>query len=326
MALGKDFKVNITRLTTAVSQRGFGTILVLSNEKDFEPKRFGGLDDMVDDFGTDTVTYGMASDLFGQGVDEILVAGADTQLATELVDVLDELVVTDDGFFGVVCTDNAKATITAIAGWVEGKEKVYAVTSDDKEIAVDSNQTLIAYHGTDNLGEIALAYMLTKEIGTVDLDGKVISGITSSEVDATEYGVLKGNNVNVAVEEFGRLVIKGGNMGGGEKVDIVLSEFWIRIRMEEDLAVLKMNTPKIPYTDGGVALLVSVATTRLKMAVNRGIIALDGDGVPEFTVSYIPVADVPESERAGRVYDYVKWTARLSGSIRSGTIYGELTV
>lgn len=325
MALGKDFKVNITRLTTAVGQRGFGTILVLSNEKDYEPKRFGGLEDMVTDFD-DTKTYKMASDLFGQGVDEILVAGAQTQLATDLVNVLDELIVTDDEFFGVVCTDNAKTTITALSGWVEGKDKVYAVTSDDEEIAVNSNQTLVAYHEKDNLGEIALAYMLTKEIGSVDLDGKVISGITSSEVDATEYGVLKDNNVNVCVEEFGRLVIKGGNMGGGEKVDIVLAEFWIKMRMEEDLAVLKMNTPKIPYTDGGVALLVDVAVTRLKIAVRRGLIALDGDGVPEYEVTYIPVSEVPESERAGRVYDYVKWTARLSGSIRGGTIYGELTV
>ncbi len=326
MTLGKDFKVNITRQTSDVGQKGFGTILVLSDEKDAVAKRYGGIAEMDDDFGVETKTYKLANAVFGQGVEEILVAGKDTVSPNDLIGVLNGLIIDGEEFFGIVCTDNAKATITALAGWVDGKPYVYGVTSTDKTIAVESDQTLVGYHPSGFLGEVALAYMLTKEIGTVDLDGKPIGGITASEVDATEFGVLEGNNINVAVEEFGRVVVKGGNMAGGEKVDIILSEFWIKIRMEEDLATLKANTPKIPYTDNGVALLVSVANTRLKMAVNRGIIALDGDGVPEYEVTYVPVAEVPETERAGRVYDYVKWTARLSGSIRDGTIYGELTV
>ena len=323
MGFKKDFNVNIVRLTTAVAQRGFGTILLLTDEQDIQVKNYTEIADVAEDFEVATETYNLASALFGQGVDEILIAG--TELG-DLVEELNEVTKVNDNFFGLVCTDNSSETIAALANWIDTQEKVYGVTSTDKTIANASNQTMIAYHPNDHLAEKGLAYMLTKEIGSVDLDGKAVDSITSSEIDATEYGTLKENNINVALEKFGNIVVDGGNMAGGEAIDIILSEFWIKIRMEEDLAALKVNTPKIPYTEDGVALLIDVANTRLKMAVRQGIIALDGDGMPEYEITYLPIADVPMNDRANRQYDYVKWTARLAGAIRTGTIEGILTV
>lgn len=323
MGFRKDFTVNIKRLTTAVAQKGFGTILILDVEGVHDVTKYTDIETVSNDFASETAAYKMASDLFGQGVDEILIAGSD---GTDLVGDLNEITKENDNFFGLVCTDNTNTTITELSEWINTQEKVYATTSDDKDISNTSDQTLIAYHPTDNLGEKCLAYMLVNEIGAVDLDGKAVPNISSSNVNATEYTTLKENNINVCLEKFGNLVIDGGNMAGGEKADIILSEFWIKIRMEEDLAQLKLNTPKIPYTDTGVALLIDVANTRLKLAVRQGIIALDADGVAEYEVTYLPVAEAPEADRANRVYDYVKWTARLAGSIREGTIEGVLTI
>lgn len=322
----KDFNVNIVRATTAVAQKGFGTVLLLSSEQEQVVKSYVEITDVASDFDVSTETYKLASDLFGQGVDEILIAGVVSTVGTELVTELNAVTKVNDNFFGLVCTENSDTVITALSEWVNTQEKVYAVTSQSKTITNTSDQTLIAYHPTDNLAEKCLAYMLTKEIGSVDLDGKAVPNISSSLIDATEYAVLKENNINVCLEKFGNLVIDGGNMAGGEKVDIILSEFWIKIRMEEDLASLKVNTPKIPYTDNGIALLIDVASTRLKLAVRQGIIALDNDGVAEYEVTYLPVAEVPANDKANRVYDYVKWSARLAGSIRSGVVSGILTI
>lgn len=329
MGYKKDFNVKITRLTTAVAQKGFGTILLLSGEQDKpELKVYTNAADVRVDFdslGTEK-TIQLAEDLFAQGIDELLVVGKLTDAPGDFTVLLDRAVTENDNFFGVVCTDNTATVTTAIANWVNTQEKVYAVTSQDKAVTNNSDQTLLAYHPDDNLAEKALAYMLINKIGAVDLDGKAIPNITASKVNATEYATLKANNVNVCLEKFGNLVIDGGNMAGGEKVDIILSEFWIKARMEEDLAVLKVDTPKIPYTNAGVALLIDVANTRLKTAVNRGIIALDEDGIAEYEITYLPVAEVPIADRAERKYDYVKWTARLAGSIRAGVIEGVLTV
>lgn len=326
MGFKKDFNVNITRLTTAVAQRGFGTILILSTEKAKEVTVYADIATVAGDFEVGTETYKVASSLFSQGVGEILIAGVVSTVGTELVTELNRVTAINDSFFGLTCTDNSAEVITALSEWIDTQEKVYAVTSQDKEFANASDQTMIAYHPTEHLSEKCLAYMLTKEIGGTDLDGKKVSGVTSSGITATEYAVFKENNINVAVEKFGNVVIDGGDMAGGEKLDIILGEFWIKIRMEEDLAALKVNTAKIPYTNAGVALLVDVASTRLKMATKQGIIALDDDGVPEYAITYLPVEEVPMNDRANRKYDYVKWTARLAGAIREGDIRGELTI
>lgn len=323
MGFKKDFGVNIVRLTTAVAQRGFGTILILSNEQEHEVTTYVGIADVAEDFTNDTKTYGVASALFSQGVAEIMIAGA---LEGDMVTLANEVARVNDSFFGVVSTDAADETIKALSGWIDTQEKVYAVTSDNLAIENASNQTMIAYHPTEYLAERSLAYMLTQTIGSVDLDGKAVDGITLSGVDATQYGVLKENNINVALEKIGNVVVDGGNMAGGEAVDVILSEFWIKVRMEEDLAALKINTPKVPYADQGVALLIDVANTRLRKAVERDIIAVDEDGLAEYKITYIPVDEVPMNDRANRKYDGVEWEARLAGSIREGTINGVLTV
>lgn len=328
MGFKKDFTVNITRLTAAVAQRGFGLILLLSNEED-SPYTLYSNDDLGDigaTFGVESETYKIAEALFSQKVKKIAILGKLTTAPADLVTALNTLIITQNNWFGLVCTLNTDAAIAALSTWIDTQEKVYAVTSRNKLITNASDQTMIAYHPTEYIMEKSLAYMLVQEIGGTDLDGKAISGITSSLINATEYATFKTNNINVAVEKFGNVVIDGGDMAGGEKIDVILGEFWIKIRMEEDLAQLKLNSPKIPYTNAGVALLVDVASNRLKLAARQGIVAIDDAGIPEFTITYLPVEEVPAADRANRKYDYVRWEARLAGAIRTGTIFGTLTI
>jgi len=326
MGFKKDFNVNITRLTTAVAQRGFGTILILSNDKDLAYKEYTDISGVAPDFLSTTKTYKIAEALFSQKVEKIAIFGKLTTTPADLVTALNTLIITQNSWFGLVCTLNTDPAIAALSTWIGTQEKVYAVTSQNKAITNASNQTMIAYHPTEYIMEKSLAYMLVKEIGGTDLDGKAISGITSSLINATEYATFKTNHINVAVEKFGNVVIDGGDMAGGEKIDVILGEFWIKIRMEEDLAQLKLNSPKIPYTNAGVALLVDVASNRLKLAARQNIVAIDDAGIPEFTITYLPVEEVPAADRANRKYDYVRWEARLAGSVREGQIYGTLTV
>ena len=326
MGFKKDFNVNITRLTTAVAQRGFGKILILSNDKDLAYKEYTDISGVAPDFASTTKTYKIAEALFSQKVEKIAIFGKLTTTPADLVTALNTLIITQNSWFGLACTLNTDPAIAALATWTDTQEKVYAVTSQNKAIKNASNKTMIAYHPTEYIMEKSLAYMLVQEIGGTDLDGKAISGITASLINATEYATFKTNNINVAVEKFGNVVIDGGDMAGGEKIDVILGEFWIKIRMEEDLAQLKLNSPKIPYTNAGVALLVDVASNRLKLAARQGIVAFDDAGIPEFTITYLPVEEVPQADRANRKYDYVRWEARLAGAIRQGTIYGVLSV
>lgn len=316
MGFKKDFGVKIVRLTSAIARKGLGHILVLSDEGEKPAKLYSDIREVETDFADAPKTIQMAKDLFNQEVDELLVAGIAE--AGSFVEKLNSLQSTED-FIAVVTTSNEPATITELSTWVEGKDKLYAVTSAEKTVSNENEYVAIAYHETDNLMEKALAYMSVRPAGTVDLDGKVIKDITSSDVTEAEYNVLKQNHINVAIEKMGDLVIDGGDTAGGEKLDIILSEFWLKIQMENDLAELKKKTPKIPYTDSGISLLIDVANNNLQLALERGIVS-------DFEVSYVPLEDVQQADRANRVYNGVAWEARLAGAIREGTINGILTV
>lgn len=317
MGYKKDFNVKITRLTSAIARKGLGHILVLTDEVEQAVKLYNNLEDLTADFADATETQALVKDIFEQEVDEVLVAGIDS-VGGSYTETLDELNAVED-FIAVVSTSKDAETITELANWVKGKDKLYAVTSADKTITNDGEYVAIAYHETDNLMEKALAYLLVRPAGSVDLDGKAIPHTTVSDVTEAEYRVLKENHINVALEKFSDVVIDGGDTAGGEKIDIVLSEFWLKLEMENDLAELKKKTPKIPYTDQGISLLIDVANNRLQEAVERGIVA-------DYEVSYVALEDTKQADRANRDYSGVAWEARLTGAIRTGTINGTLTV
>jgi hypothetical protein len=130
----------------------------------------------------------------------------------------------------------------------------------------------------------------------------------------------------IYVEKMGVAQTANSKMIGGEYIDVTLGKLWIKIRMEEDLAQLALTTPKIPYTNAGVALLADVSTKRLKLAARQSIVAINDAGEPQFDVTILPVADVPTADKANRTYGYVRWTAVLAGAIEQGPFYGFLTL
>jgi hypothetical protein len=320
----KDFIVNIKLLTTAVGQKGFGTILVLDHESDHVYTQYTSIDQVSDDFEVTTSAYEIASTLFAQGVSEVAIAGKLTTDESELVAELN--LISEKPFFGVACTLNTDASIADISAWVDTQERVYAVTTDNKAITGTSNQTIIGYHENDYMAEALLAYMVTAEIGSATAKFKQLAGITASEITVTEYNTLIDNNVMVYVKKLSVPQTANSKMIGGEYIDVVLGKLWINIRMEEDLAQLALTTPKIPYTNQGISLLVDVATKRLKLAARQDIIALDDAGNPLFEVTVLPVSEVPTSDKANRKYDYIRWTAVLAGAIEEGEISGFLTL
>ena len=322
----KDFVVNITRATTAVAQKGFGLMLILDDTKEHPYTIYGSIADLAADYDSQTEVYKIAQSIFSQGLSEVAVYGEVISTTAGYTDALDALTLENDAWFGLACVDNSDSTIAALETWIGGKEKIYAVTSRNKSIAGTSNYALIAYHQDKYLAEALLAYMVKIEIGSATAKFKQLEGMTASDVNLTEFTTLIDNNIIVYVEKYGVLQTANGTMAGGEYLDVILGELWIKARMEEDLASLSLRTPKIPYTNQGIALLIDIASTRLRIAANQGIVALDDAGNPQFTVTFIPKEEVPLNDIANRTYDFVRWEATLAGAIESGVINGTLTL
>ncbi len=317
-----DFPVNIQRKTVGVSERGFGTILILDTEKDYNLKYIDAED--VKDIDAKSKAYNLASRLFMQKPQpqEVAIVGKMGNGVEGFKKVLEE----NNDFFFVTCTDNSVETIKGISELCQVENKVYAVTvnkyDDVKKLFNEVyDNTFVMYH-TDPMAYAAeaLTVIMSYKIGGKTAKFKTIQGVKECEITRTQLAELNKNAIFTYIEKLGVLQTTEGKMLSGEYIDVVLSEYWIRFRLEESLQRLALINDKIPYTDKGIGMLVGETEKVLSRAVDRGIVE---EG--QYRIDYKLRKDVPSNEVALRKYNYVLWIAMLQGAIHKGPISGILT-
>lgn len=315
-----DFPVNITRKTVAVSERGFGTILILDTEID---RKYEVLSpEGIEKLGNGKA-YKLAQRLFMQKPQpqEVAIFGKKGSAEEAFKGVLE----VNSDFFFVVCVDNSAEAIKALSGQCQVNNKIYAVTVNDleqaKALAGVGDNTFVGFHNNPEayLAE-GLAVVMSYKIGGKTAKFKQIQGVDEAVIGLTDLKELEKKNIFTYVKKLGVLQTTEGKMLSGEYIDIVLGEYWIRFRMEERMQRLALTQDKIPYTNRGIGMLVSVAEQVLNQAVDMEIIEAG-----QYKVDYRKREDVPSNDVALRKYDYIVWTAMLQGAIHSGQISGVLT-
>lgn len=316
-----DFPVNITRKTVAVSERGFGTILILDTETERE---FTYLDAKgIEDLG-EGKAKNIATRLFMQKPQPQAVAiiGSVGKGAAVFKKALEA----NKDFFFVVCTDNTLETIKAVSELCQVNNKVYAVTINDltdvealgKEVF---DNTFVAYHdNADAYLAEGVAVIMSYKIGGKTAKFKQVQGVKEANISLTDLNLLHENKIFTYIKKLGVLQTTEGKVLSGEYIDVILGEYWIRFRMEERMQRLALTQDKIPYTNRGIGMLVSVAEQVLNQAVDMEIIEAG-----QYRVDYKRREEVDSNEVANRVYNHIIWTAMLQGAIHSGQISGILT-
>ncbi len=323
-----DFKSSI-KLSTAVEVRQeFGGILLFETDTDHPYTTYKDLPAVLEDFANTTDTYKMAARIFNQELSPsgISIVGDATATPAEITAKLDTLI--NKNWYGLVCTDNATATITALDEWVDDQEKVYAVTTQTlSDIGtMTSKRTFIGFHDSADayLMEGLLSYMLTHDIGSATAKFKKVLGVTEATITDAQLATLRADYGVTYIEEMGNLETTGSQTASGEYFDVVLSEDWINYNMEKEMHDLAVKTQKIGYSGDGIASLVGVATNVLNKAALQGIILIENN-VPQFMITYVNRADVPQADRAERKYNGIRWVAYLAGAIEGADpISGEL--
>lgn len=315
-----DFPVNITRKTVAVSERGFGTILILDTETE---RKYEVLSpEGVDKLGKGKA-FKLAQRLFMQKPQpqEVAIFGKVGSAEEAFKGALE----VNSDFFFVVCTDNSAKAIEALSNQCQVNNKVYAVTVNDldqaKALSGVGDNTFVGFHNDPEsyLAE-GLAVVMSYKIGGKTAKFKQIQGVDEAVISLTDLKELEKKNIFTYIKKLGVLQTTEGKMLSGEYIDIVLGEYWIRFRMEERMQRLALTQDKIPYTNRGIGMLVSVAEQVLNQAVDMEIIEAG-----QYRVDYRKREDVPSNDVALRKYDYIVWTAMLQGAIHTGQISGVLT-
>ena len=334
--MSRFVKVDITRETKPVSEKGFGLPLMLATSKALDYNVYTDISEVAEDFAETSREYKLATRMFGQSpkIAELACYGVsyvpDADESAALVAALNNLVVVNNDWFYLVCSENGDDEIKALAEWISTQEKIYGVTTQNialaEEIKGMYENVYVSVHDDETAfhAEGLIAYGAPLTIGSFDFAHKQINGVRAAYLSPAEINAVKAANATTSVNELGLIVNLTGKAVGGDFLDVIQSDYFLRARLREDIFQHLATTKKVPFTDPGIAQIVSVMDTRFKAAFRQGIIAEDENGEPEYTIEFPKRADIPKNERAQRVLRGIKFRAVLAGAVEHVAFAGVL--
>jgi Protein of unknown function (DUF3383) len=330
--------VTITRQTKAVSEKGFGTPLVLATSKNLAYKVYTDIEQVTEDFATTTEEYKLLSRMFGQNPRpaEIAVYGVQydnaTDDPTELTSALNTLVTMGkNDFYYLLSVEQGDDEITALAEWISTQEKIYAVSTSSTSLyealngLYDNVFLLVHDQPRQYPAEGLVALLAPQDIGSYTWTFKTIQGVSPAAYDDTKINEIHDNNACTYISEGGVNITSHGVATSGEYIDVVQSTHFIKARMTEAVFRLLATNSKIPYTDAGIAMVVAEVDKVLKQCFKQGIIA-DENGEPLYSITVPKRADIPANTKAQRILPDVKWKATIAGAIEHVDIQGVLAL
>lgn len=247
--------------------------------------------------------------------------------------------VADETFYGLVLDSNSAAEIAVAATWVAADDAALGgFNTADSEALNAASTTDIAYvlkaaaradsyllFNRNTMGYAGAAWMgdrFPSDPGGSTWAFKTLSGISADILTASDRTALRGKNCNYYQEIAGRNVTYDGKAASGEYIDITRLVDWMVARIAEEVFLLLVNNPKLPYTDASVEIVKNAVYSVMLQAIGNGGIATD----PVPIVTGPKVADVPTSQRAARILPDIEFEATVAGAIHQVIVSGVISV
>lgn len=264
-------------------------------------------------------------------------------LGAELTAIQNE----DPNWYGFALTERDPLLQMAAAEWSETQTKIFFTSTADADV-IDPAKTddvlsklagksflrtavIVDKNAADQYLEMAwMGRCFTIAPGGETWALKQLAGVQASDWTATEQQTIvkKGGNT---FERFAPQIYltTPGKAVSGEWIDVVRFRDWLADYIQTSLSTLMINRTKVPYTDGGIALIVNNLTSCLSEGQRVGGIApdevdADGNNVKGFVVTYPRSIDVSFQDKADRVLN-LSFSARLAGAIHLTNINGNLS-
>jgi len=340
-------KVNIDIASPVVSDANFDNLLIVgplpANAPTVAPAKVGAyssVEEVTAAGWTDADPVGAAALVaFSQKPMPATIYIAPIQDDEDAVDAVNRAVATPGWY--VVCTAGVDAGEYAdIATAVEAQEKMFCYTETalaGTTVAATFNRSMGIYGGVGASGQAPAenAYMnvawaakwLKYESGTETAAFKDLAVVTPAELTGTEMQTLDTACVSYLLHIGGKNVVLGGKVRSGEWADIIRLIDTIKADMQTRVVGLFTSTPKVPYTDKGIALVQNHVIASLKHFQNIGGIAedeydADGNVTPGYKTSVPRSANISAADKKSRKLFNVKFSARLAGAIHFADING----
>lgn len=183
------------------------------------------------------------------------------------------------------------------------------------------------YGDNNNVAAALVAKTSSKAVGSFTYKNQTLKGmIADTEVTKAQLEEYHSYGCNAYVHKAGYGVTSEGKLVNGEYIDILDAKDWIVTQIEYQLQQALIINDKIPYDNNGISLLESVVVNVLQDAYNNGMIAVNDDGEPSYTVNFAKRSETKASDREKRQYVEGKFTFDLAGAIHIVTINGTINI
>ena len=248
----------------------------------------------------------------------------------------------NDLWYALACVDRTKATVQAIAAWIETQIKIFGTASDDLNIinqAAGTDTTSIAailnnagyvrsfviYHeeASDDYPECAwFGNCLPFVPGSETWAFKTLATISYSNLSSNQESNAFAKSCNTYEYIGGVGITQRGTMAQGEYIDIIRGVDWLTSTIQSLVYSILVNLPKVPYTDSGITAIEGQIRKALQQGIDNNFIAQD----PPYQIFVPKASQVPSVDKANRILRNVKFQATLAGAIQAVQIFGTVSV
>ncbi|MGQ0285861.1 DUF3383 family protein [Pasteurellaceae bacterium 22721_9_1] len=251
-------------------------------------------------------------------------------------------------WYGLGLASREQSEVLKVADWAEANGKLFLTASADPNILVPSSNTDLAsvckeknyfrtavmysHKAESEYPDMALmSYCFTFYPGAENWNLKKLAGVSHSPLAEGEFIAAKNKNCTT-FENFNDSfsVTQGGKVAGGEWIDVIRFRDWLLQEIQINTTSAMINAyGKLPYTDAGIEVIGQSIRQALDLGVARGGIApveLDESGaeVKNYVITLPKAASVSDNNKALRILQDVKFSARLAGAINVTEIKGNL--
>lgn len=251
-------------------------------------------------------------------------------------------------WYGLGFASREKAEVLQVADWAEANGKLFVTACDDRNILSPSAnsdlasqckeknyfRTAVMYShkaATEYPDMALMSYCFTFYPGAENWNLKKLSGVSHSPLAEGEFIAAKAKNCTT-FENFNDSfsVTQGGRVAGGEWIDVIRFRDWLLQEIQINATSAMINAyGKLPYTDAGIEVIGQAIRQALDLGVLRGGIApveLNNEGkeVKSYVIQLPKSASVSDNNKAQRILQDVKFSARLAGAINVTEIKGNL--
>lgn len=245
----------------------------------------------------------------------------------------------DSDWFWLGTLYNSEAYILTVAAWAQANGKMYYFASN----ATDDLKTSTGSMGVgDKVRALAYKYvagdyhpnpvefadaaviggLAARKIGSWTAKFKRRTGVTFVPLTTTERTNLVARQMNFYEKAKSiNLTSEGTTFGDGVNkwIDNVVNIDWLSDVIKTNIFSLQNSEAKIPFTDGGAAMIEAQVRAGLSEGFDNTVIT------EEYDVSVPLIADVSDSDKALRILPDVDFECILQGAIHKVRVTGKVS-